>query len=439
MKILRTILLALALLNGVSINAYAAVLETGGEVRVRGWWLANYLQDGKVTEYWDQRLRLGMNWPVAENVRIQVRADILAGLWGDNSQVVTQAVTVDPATGVNKLTTTVSGTETKQQIAFDWANLQFVLPGTPLLFTIGRQDVSWGTGFWVQADNRDRFQVAAKLDPMVIVFAYDKFSEVFLGHDTKDDQRGWAVGAVTDTIGFRFGLLAAYLKDESRIRFPAGDLSYVVGSFFARGNLGPARLQAEMCYGGGTIDRGALGDLDTGGLGGYAGLFLPVGPSVTLGLEGAYARGDDPKTAGKNEGFFSADYQGPYWSVIFYNNMDYAGYAGDGQASSPDLDFSVRNAVTGKFSIALTPTKKLSITGAALYAAADQTRDGVDKTMGWEFDAIAVYGITQNVSLTGGIGYALLGDYWKSAPISGASDHKPDNPLGAVIAFTTRF
>lgn len=149
---------------------------------------------------------------------------------------------------------------------------------------------------------------------------------------------------------------------------------------------------------------------------------LPLGPLVTVGLEGAYSRGDDPKTPGKNEGFFSADYQGPYWSVIFYNNMDCSGYAGDTQSSNADMDSGVRNAVTGKFSAVVTPLKNLSVTGAGLYAAADRTRGGVDKALGWEFDVIAVYGITGNVSLT-----------------AGGSGRKPDNPLGGVVAFTTRF
>lgn len=31
--------------------------------------------------------------------------------------------------------------------------------------------------------------------------------------------------------------------------------------------------------------------------------------------------------------------------MIFYDNMDYSGYAGDGQSSSTELDFGVRNAV----------------------------------------------------------------------------------------------
>ena len=59
--------------------------------------------------------------------------------------------------------------------------------------------------------------------------------------------------------------------------------------------------------------------------------------------------------------------------------------------------------------------------------------------MGWEFDVIAVYGITEKVSFTLGVGYALLGDYWKSAPVAAGSGRKPDDPLGVVAAFTSRF
>ena len=435
----RAIVLAAALLSVVPVSARAAALETGGELRVRGWWMDSYLKNGAATDFWDQRLRLSLNWPVAERVRIQVRADILEGMWGVDAQSVTQTAAVDQTTGAPKLNTTVWGTEARQTIAFDWVNMQFVLPGTPLFFAIGRQDVSWGTGFWVQEDNRDRFLVAAKLDPVLFVFAYDKFVEVLTEHGARDDQRGWAVGVVADVAGFKTGLLVAYLRDGSRTRFPAGDVSYVAGDLCSQGRLGPAKLQAELYLGGGTIDRGALGNIDASGLGGYASLFLPVGPSVTLGLEGAYARGDDPKTTGRHEGFFSADYQGPYSSVIFYNNMDYSGYAHDSQSSNFDLDFGVRNAVTGKFSAVFTPTKKLSITGATLYAAADQTKAGVDKAMGWEFDVVAAYGITENVSLTTSVGYALLGDYWKSAPIAGGSGRVPDNPVAGVVAFNTKF
>jgi hypothetical protein len=437
MKKMLVSLAALVLVVICAANARAAGLETGGEYRARLWSLENYLRDGATTEFWDQRLRLGATWNLTPTVRVQLRADILEGLWGENSATTTTAVETT-ATGEKKAVTVTSGAA-GVPISFDWVNLQFVLPGTPLQVTAGRQDVSWGTGFWVAADNRDRFQVAAKLDPVVIVVAYDKFTEVFAGHDPLDDQRGWAIGGVVDAAGFRFGLLGAYLKDDSRIRFPLGDLEYVAGDAFAKGAIGPAKVQLEVTVGGGTVDRGSLGDIDMSGLGAYGGVFVALAPAVTIGLEGAYARGDDPATPAKNEGLFSADYQGPYWSVLFYNNMDYPGYASDAQTSSTNLDFSVRNAATGKLSVVLTPAKGLTLTGAGLYAAADQVKAGADKALGWEFDLIAAYSVTDNVSVTAGVGYALLGGYWKSAPIAGAGGEKPGNPLGAMLAFATRF
>ena len=99
MRKLKTVVLIGALLNVVSSSAHATALETGGEIRVRGWWLDNYVKSGAATEFWDQRLRLTMYWPVAENVRIRVRADILEGMWGDYTPPAAQAVPVAPTAG----------------------------------------------------------------------------------------------------------------------------------------------------------------------------------------------------------------------------------------------------------------------------------------------------------------------------------------------------
>ncbi len=326
----------------------------------------------------------------------------------------------------------------KPAVLFDQVQTQFVWPGTPLRLTIGRQDVSWGTGYWVQEDNRDRFAVGLKLDPVAVLLAYDKFTEVYTEHGVLDDSRAWAVGAITNVAGFRLGLLVAHLRDESRARFPAGDLAYWAGGLFAIGSLGPVRTRAELVYGRGTIDRSGPADLDLRGVGAYASASVPVGP-MNLTLEGAYAGGDDATTTDRLEGFFSADYQGPFRSMIFYNNFDISGYAGDAQASSFEADFSVRNARAGKISVGFAPLRNLTLTGAALYASADQARVGGDKALGWEFDVVAVYQVTENVSVSAGLGYAVLGDYWKSAPIAGGTGEKPGNPLVGMVAFATRF
>lgn len=396
----------------LSTQAHAAALETSGELRARGWWLDDYLKSGQLVEFWDQRLRVNFDLNVGEQTGVHARADILEGQWGDNSA--------------------------KTPIAFDEAYARFVLPGTPLRFTVGRQDVSWGPGYWTQEDSRDRFAVGLKLDPVKVLVAYDKMAEGFTPAGDTHDSQAWAIGAIADAAGFKFGLLAVYLKDGSRLRFPTGDLSYWVSGLYAIGKLGPVDTRVEVVYGTGTIDRTGIDDLDVRGIGAYAGASLPLGP-VSVTLEGAYAGGDDPATIDRNEGFFSADYQGPFTSIIFYNTMDIAGFAGSVQSSSPEADFSVRNARAGKLGASFAPLPRLTLTGAALYASADQTWPGVDKTLGWEFDLVAVYGITENVSLTAGVGYAVLGDYWNSNWAGAATGGEPENPLGGMVVLTTTF
>ena len=85
MKKLMTIGLAAALVFTVAGQATATALETSGEFRARSWYLNNYVDRRESTEWWDQRLRLNMVWPVAEGVKVNARADILEGFWGDNA------------------------------------------------------------------------------------------------------------------------------------------------------------------------------------------------------------------------------------------------------------------------------------------------------------------------------------------------------------------
>ena len=89
MKKLMTIGLAAALMFAMAGKVSATPLETAGEYRARLWILNNYFESGKQSEFWDQRLRLTMTWPVAEGVKVQARADIMEGFWGDQLQTAT--------------------------------------------------------------------------------------------------------------------------------------------------------------------------------------------------------------------------------------------------------------------------------------------------------------------------------------------------------------
>lgn len=423
MKKLLTIVLAAALMCAVAAPAMSAALETKGEMRMRAWYLDNYVGTGKTEQFQDQRLRLFLTWPVSDNVKVQARADILEGVWGYNSTLTAGASDV--------------GNVATQNISFEQANMQFAWPGTPLTFTLGRQDVSWGIGFAAQSDNVDRFKIAAKFAPVTVVLAYDKAVEVLAndGENGQDDSRGYVLAAVADIAGWKAGGLLKYSINESTVDLEATSL---LGDLYAIGKAGPVDLKVEVAAVSGKNDyKDNSKDVDLSGTGAYVGAFVPAGP-VTIGLEGAYASGDKVSTKDENEGAFSSDYQGPFWSVIFYQNMDYPGYAIDGNTSTYTGDFQVRNAMAGKVSVVANPVKPLTLIFNALYAQANEVADGVDEAMGMEFDFVAVYGITENVSLTAGVGYADLGDYWKGKA-GAAKGELPDNPLGAVAAFTTKF
>ena len=432
MKKLMTIGLAAAMMFAMAGQASATALETSGEIRARGWYVNNYIASGRGTDWFDQRLRLNLVWPVAENVKVNVRADILEGFWGENSE--TTVNSFDPATG--KVIPTTTGTPAKPQIAFDHVNMQFLWPGTPLTFTVGRQDVSWGTGMYAKSDNRDRFKVVAKFAPeLSVIFAYDKSKEMFGAEGTNnlEDARAWTLAAAGAAAGWNYGVLTLYSIDETN---PVGAKTRIGLDATASGKAGPVDLKVEVAYVTGKDELGVAGDVDVSGIGAYVSAAMPAGP-VTVTLEGAYAGGNDPTTK-KNEGGFRFDYQSSFWSIILYNNLDYPGYLGSesGNAVTSDYanDFGVTNAMAAKASVAWVPMKGFTLIGAAVYSQAiEDVRVGTTlikaDPLGIEFDVVAVYNITDNVYFLGGFGYLVAGDFFGDV----------DDPMGVMGSLNVKF
>jgi hypothetical protein len=237
-----------------------------------------------------------------------------------------------------------------------------------------------------------------------------------------DDSRSHALGAMTTLGGFNTGLIASYTKNETSA---AVDITRLLLDAFLMGKAGAVDIKGEVAYVTGEDDNAVGPDVDAQGLGAYLGAFVPAGPA-TVGIEGAYVSGNDLSTA-KNEGAFTSDYQSPFWSVILFNNMDYPGFSNESSLSS---DTSLGNGYAGKVSVSMSPLKGLSLYGAVVYAARlEDTATAEADPLGTEFDLIATYGITDNVSLTVGGGYLMAGDFYGDV----------DNPWGAVAAFTTKF
>ena len=150
-----------------------------------------------------------------------------------------------------------------------------------------------------------------------------------------------------------------------------------------RGNVGVVEPDNGDLVG--NENAGAAPDQDVSGLLGYLGVSAPVGPA-TLGIEGAYASGDDKGTK-KNEGVLKFDYQSPFWSVILFNNFDLPGWE-----SNYGSDTSVNNAIAGKVSCAAKVMPALTLYGAAVYAQRlEETAVGAGND-----EALERFGVTDN-------------------------------------------
>jgi hypothetical protein len=452
MKKLMTIGLAAATLLTLASTVKATALETSGELRERAWYVKNYVIDGKTTEWFDQRLRLSLTWPVAEGVRVNVRADILEGMWGENIPQVGISQNAD-----GTFTSRATGIDTKNPIQFDHVNMQFVWPGAPLTFIVGRQDVSWGAGFLAAKDNRDRFKVIAKFAPELSVgFMYDKNKELFGAHDSSnnnDDARAYTLAFFGDVPGWKYGVLGLYNLDETTPDSGSGVIKRWAFDGYAIGKAGPVDLKVEVAYMTGSNQLNGKAKVDQAGIGAYAMVAVPAGP-VKIALEGAYASGNDPKTA-KNEGALRADYDSDFWSIILYNNLQYPGYLGSGTGNAVTSDYAgdtgLTNAAAGKLSFTMSPAKGFTVILAGVFAqaledvvvtttpakAATATTPAVpavtktykSDSLGTEFDLVAVYNITDNVYFLGGVGYLVAGNFF--------GDVK--NPLGVMGSLNVKF
>lgn len=435
MKKLMSIGLAAALMFAVAAQAQAAVpLETTGELRVRMFYLNDYTgavsKKGAMNEFWDQRLRLGMNWQVSDSVKLQARADILEGLWGDNGAAATTTTLTTDAAGKTTAATTVAGSGGKAAIDFDWVNMQFKWPGTPLAFTIGRQDASWGLGILGKSDSRDRLKIMAATAAGTFGFVYQKRKEIFAAHDTLglDDNRQYYLLYLGKGGGWDFGVVGVGTFFDATA---GASTSHYIGDVFAKGKAGPADLSFEAFYLTGKTENDATADVDLSAIGAYAGASVPAGP-VTIGAEVAYASGNDPSTA-ENEAAIVHDYHSPFWSIVLFNNMDLNGYAGETNIGN---NTGLGNVVAGKLTVTAKPAPGLTIIGAAVYAqrledVKNAATGAITKAdpLGVELDLVFVYAITPNVSWTIGAGYLIPGDFYGDA----------DNALAAKSQFVLNF
>jgi len=329
--------------------------------------------------------------------------------------------------------------------------VQFVWPGAPLTFIIGRQDVTWANKIFAGADPRDRIKLVWKAGAVALGLAYDKNQESFQNEliGSGSDNRNYAAFAVTNVSAWKLGFLYVYNRDESTtgVGFeaedsfsPARDRKLHMFDVFANGAFGPVSVKSEITWA--TGDQGGPEvKIDRNGFLGYVGGFFNAG-MVNAGLELGYAKGND--TDADNSGALRMDQHGAFNSIVLFNGLDYPGYdalylqsnASNGvpAGNTPGADQNFANALAIKGSVTASPSEKLTLIGAVVYAKRDEVLAGVDDSMGWEFDGIGVYNIYDNLAWTFGIGYLSAGDFYTKADGTSA-----DNPWGFMNRIEVKF
>jgi hypothetical protein len=347
---------------------------------------------------------------------------------------------INPATGLPVQGFSFNNIQAKKPIFFDQMYAMFGWPGAPLWIFVGTQPVNWGPGVLVRSDNRDRLKINYRVGAWNLGLGYEKNFESFVQEleGAGSDSRGWGVSVDGTVAGWKVGAVYSLVLNESQPPgfVPGGlptplDNTFHVADAFVIGNTGPVTWKAEAAYLTGEAGLRGRPKADVEGWALYAGGFYYAG-LTSWGLEFAWNQGNDPDTADV-EGALNFDYHSPFNSVVLFNGMDYQGYDNLSRGVVGDIGFS--NALALKGTVTASPTERLTLVGAAVWAQRDQVQQpGRDDSLGFEIDFMAVYYLYDNLTLRFASGYLWAGDFYRNDDGSSV-----ENPLVLTLGTEVKF
>ncbi len=442
-----------------SMSAFAAAMDFGGHLRIRGWYNDNQalLEDNAAnagaSSFFEQRLRLSGVINLADGVRITTRFDALENFWGFNRTAFSVANTPD---------STVDG----QNIQWEIANMSFKTKFGSFLVGSTNAPLGYGTKYWESGEGvRYVIRYTVPVGPLEVRATLEKKAESQLwGSATRDNMDGdtdiYAIAAKYKGKGYEAGAQFQYLLDKSvKAAAPAAAAGftkklYAFQPYFIS-KFGNLNLEAEGLYVFGDAKEyrdpvGANIDVDAKGYGAYVNAKYTMGPAY-LAFMASITSGDDPNTADKREGNFAGDFDGasslggsssPRPLLILQNttfNSFFGNAAGNLRANGAGGANYVGGANTGRlganndncmqFSIygdyAFTPKWDLFFT--VTYTVADEKPQVavagggqpvgafVDDEIGTEIDLVLNYKITGQLTYSVQAAYFKVGDYFKGS------------------------
>jgi hypothetical protein len=422
------VLLALGLVAGFAMSASAADVKFSGSYYVYGIYVDNpaMVKDGKVPQaYYHQRLRVQTEFKVAEGLALVTRFDALEKPWGYGQVGTADAWRVSNSYDVtNRASTGATGARTQENIEFERAYIDFT---TKIgRFNVGYQNfIAWGTMFLDTHVTIPGIKYFVPVGPVTVVAAIEKRVEQSLGagYRSDGDNNVYDLGAIYKFGAGEAGILWQY-GDNRNVSVAKTQLHFINPYFKAK--FGPVYIEGEGIYGFGDVlkyDAVPAGAVDITGQG--YGLYLhgkaDLGPAYVGGIF-AYMSGDDPTTADKREGTFAAMLvAGQAWDpcLILWND---GLYGGSHRRLDNGLSVFFDNAWLFQVYGGFKPVKTLDIMASFTWAKADKkpyatgtTTQYISDEYGYEIDLIAKYKIFDNLEYMAGLGYHVVGDYFKGA------------------------
>jgi hypothetical protein len=475
MKKFWIVMLAAALFLAFTMPAIAAVggadVKFSGTLRMRGWYDDNQTlmkaNDANGTgqfvnktsqAFYDNRLRMGIEFKVAEGLTLVTRFDALEKKWG-------QTGANPSSTGAVFSTSTSTGTLQGESVNFERAYVDFkVGVGT---FKVGYQDF---TRFGTVMGNTDATQPGIKyigtFGAATIIAAIEKrvetrWADAVAGYTTiatagdklQYDSDVYDLGAIYKFTGGEAGILYQFINDRTyNYRNAAGTVGVAapynrtinVLDPYVKFKSGPVYVEAEAGYLFGkwmdydkTYSNTTNMDLTASFL--YLNAQMDFKPFYA-GVKFLYASGDDPATADKKEGSILTsltlgqdhDFALMYGNFEFFNMVgawtpSAGNTAAQGGASGAQqaVSYGMDNAIAYQGYVGMNPTPKLNVFLAYTYinAAQKPRTDWQSDNIGQEVDLRASYKIFDNLSYTIGAGYFFTGDYFKGTSTTAKVDN----------------
>jgi len=429
MKRFWLVLLSLGLVLAFSASAMAVDVNFSGSFYAAGMYLdkTSLVKDNNIsTAFYYQRLRVQTDFIVSPGLKLVTRFDAMERIWGG----------IRSTPGISLAADSAGTRAENENIAFDWAYLEYASPIG--LFQVGEmEDGRTGTVFGNSYTTAGRIKYAYTIGPVTIKADITKsidqsYSAVALNNVTDADNDKYGLEGVYAWKAGKAGMKVTYYKSDSTrppVAIPPTTGTNYAATYFlftpyAIAKIGPVDIQAELNYATGNAkdyDNGTA-DQTLSNLSAFVDATATFAP-VYFGGTFAYISGDDTSTPNKSEG--GALNGGRDWNpcLIMFNYYDRTYWIGalNGQNSTTTTNSGpMTNAWFVQGRVGVNPLAALDIMASVSWAQADQKNTNLSSDYGWEVDVTGTYKITNNLSYMLGVGYWLVGDYYKGASTTAA-------------------